>query len=398
MLTTRTLPSHLSIEACQALKEKLFYASDAIKTVEFEADGVLRFLLADSPETVSVEEKIDKTIKRFVERGNPPAERIVHTEPGAQTEPHHEAIEELLHSGAITKLGEGQFALTGIALELLEYFDRDVRRMGESLGAQEYRYPNIIPIQAMQRINYLASRPECLNFVSHLREDVDAIDQFSAEAQTYPQEIKLGARVKTDCVNAVAVCIHTHHQWQDSDIGADPIVIGAAGKCMRYETKNVDSLRRLRDFTMREVICIGKKEDVLDFRRRCLAVMKNRLQAWGLNSYVATASDLFFTAEFTRLSNFQKAFGLKYEVRARLSTSDDDLAIGSLNYHQDFMAKGFGIQADSVTAHSVCGAFGFERCVYAFLTQHGLKQSNWPDAVAREVCRKEPKWTTAAKD
>ncbi len=387
MLTTRKLPSRLSGEAYQALKEKLFYASEAIQAVELAEDGLLRLELVDKPEVVSVENKIDKAIQRFVARGSAAAQ-VVHTEPGAQTQPAEEITEKLLQSGTIVKLGAGQFGLTGIALELLDYFDRDVKELGASLGAQEYRYPTIIPIRAVQRINYLASRPECLNFVSHLREDIDVIDEFSAEARTAPQEINLGARVETDCINAVAVCIHTHHQLQDSDLGVAPKIVGAVGKCMRYETKNVDSLRRLRDFTMREIICVGVKNDVLDLRQKALALMKERLTEWGLNSFLATASDTFFAAEFTRLADFQRTFGLKYEVRARLAAPDDSLAIASANYHQDFMGKGFDIQAEGQPAHSFCVGYGLERCVYAFLTQHGLEQSNWPDAVARKVPRR----------
>lgn len=384
MLTTRKIPFHLSGEAYQTLKEKLFYASEAIQAVELEADGLLRLELVDKPDAPSAEDKIDKLIERFVSAGNTPVERILYTEPGTQTQPDGEITEKLLHSGTIVKLGAGQFALTGVALELLDYFDRDVKELGESLGAQEYRYPTIIPIRAMQRINYLASRPECLNFVSHLREDIDVIDEFSAEAQNAPQEINLGARVETDCINAVAVCVHTHHQLQDSDVGAAPKIVGAVGKCMRYETKNMDSLRRLRDFTMREIICVGNKTDVLDFRQKVLTMIKERLGAWGLSSFLATASDTFFAAEFTRLADFQRTFGLKYEVRVRLSTPDDHLSIASLNYHQDFMGKGFGIQTAGQPAHSFCIGFGLERCVYAFLTQHGLDQSNWPDAVAQK--------------
>lgn len=385
MLTTRRLPSDLSGEAYETLKEKLFYASEAIQAVELVGDGLLRLELVDKPGATSVEDKIDKTIQRFVARGNPPPQRIMHMEPGTKTEPDGEVTEKLLRSGAIIKLGEGQFALTGIALELLDYFDRDIRNLGESFGAQEYRYPTIIPIRAMQRINYLASRPECLNFVSHLREDVDVIDEFSAEARTAPPEIKLGARVETDCINAVAVCIHTHHHLQDSDLGAAKKIVGAVGKCMRYETRNTDSLRRLRDFTMREIVCVGSKDEVLAFRQQLLSSMKDCLIEWGLSSFIATASDTFFTAEFTSLSDFQKTFGLKYEVRAHLSAPGDSLAICSLNYHQDFMGKGFGIEAQGHPAHSVCAGYGLERCVYAFLTQHGLKRSNWPDAVARRV-------------
>jgi seryl-tRNA synthetase len=149
-------------------------------------------------------------------------------------------------------------------------------------------------------------------------------------------------------------------------------------------------LRRLRDFTMREVVCVGTRDSVQARRAQLFSLAKARLAEWGLRTTVSTASDMFFTSEFAGQSAFQKTFDLKYELRAHLATDDDTLAIGSLNDHRDFIGKGFGIHAGegedrAPVAHSCCLAYGLERCVFAFLTQHGLDRRHWPDAVAREL-------------
>ena len=72
---------------------------------------------------------------------------------------------------------------------------------------------------------------------------------------------------------------------------------------------------------------------------------------------------------------FQLSSETKYEIAALLPDGQR-LAIGSLNYHTDFFGRAFDVQLEGGgSMHSVCIAFGLERCVYAFLRQHGTDPS-----------------------
>lgn len=384
-LVTRPLPAGFTEESCRALREKLPYVSSAIRDVAF-AEGSISVVVDDSPGLEALEGKVDRLIHRFAEHQASKPERVLHEEPGSPGVRCRDVSGALLARGDLVRLGDGQYALTGILLDLLDYFDRSIQSIGGDVGAQEYRYPAIIPIGAMQRLQYLASRPECLNFISRLREDIDVIDAFSEEARAVTDRVDLAGRVETDCMSPVAICLHAFHQLQDADLGAPRRIIGAAGKCMRYESARMDTLRRLRDFTMREVVCVGTQKEVAAFRARARALAEERLAEWGLRSTVMTASDLFFTREFAGQATFQKAFDLKLELRAALD-GGEDLAIGSLNNHRDFIGKGFAIRAGGEPAHSACLAYGLERCVFAFVTQHGLNPAHWPDGVAGRLRR-----------
>lgn len=379
----RQLPAGLGGDLRAGLCDKLVYVSAAVDRVVLEGDEYLRIDLIDAP--ADIESKIDRLIERFADSPAVPASRIVHRQPGVSRGFHAEIAHQLSERGELHRLGPGQYALSGLPLALLELLDDTVRWVGRSLGAEEHRFPTLIPIAAMQRIDYLSSRPECLHFVSHLCEEIDQIDDFSRQAKTIHDRVELGSKVKTDCLATVAVCLHAFHQLQDRDLGNEPRVIGAVGRCMRYESKNLDSLRRLRDFTMREIICVGTAERVKDFLRRGLATVEETLVAWGLRSVVATASDMFFTRELVGQSAFQQAFDLKLEFCAELAGEQDRLAIGSLNDHRDFIGTGFGIRAGGRPARSACLAYGLERTVFAFLSQHGLDPSHWPDTVARRM-------------
>lgn len=226
-----------------------------------------------------------------------------------------------------------------------------------------------------------------MNFVSHLKENINTIDEFSKNAREAKEEISLNSSVETDSVASSAVCFHTYHYLQDNDFEFpnDKLIVGAEGKCFRYESKNMKTLERLRDFTMREVICLGTSKEVLSFRKQTLEITKKFLIDSGLNFKITTANDPFFIEEFGMQTIFQRKFNLKYEFNVFIPSNKSYLAIGSSNYHTDFLGKSFNIRNKGEIVHSSCLAFGLERCVYAFLSQYGTDKSNWPEFVLKNL-------------
>ena len=115
------------------------------------------------------------------------------------------------------------------------------------------------------------------------------------------------------------------------------MVATAVGNCFRYEAINLTSLERLWNFTMREVIFVGAKDFVLENREIARQRMSQVFERIGLAYRVESANDPFFIGEFRKQAAFQSAFQLKFEIRARLPFKDCTLAVGSYNYHQDFL-------------------------------------------------------------
>jgi hypothetical protein len=74
-------------------------------------------------------------------------------------------------------------------------------------------------------------------------------------------------------------------------------------------------------------------------------------------------------------SRFWNELGMAYEK----------LAVGSINYHQDFFGRAFGIETNEGPAHTRCLAFGWERLALAFLARHGLDSKTCPEAPQRGV-------------
>ena len=158
----------------------------------------------------------------------------------------------------------------------------------------------------------------------------------------------------------------------------------ATGKCSRWESGNLEGLERLYDFSMQEVIFLGRGEEVLAKRQasidRTTALFDEPL---GVAYEIRTATYPFFIDSYAPQVTFQKAFELKFEARALLPYKQKTFAVGSFNYHQDLFGRAFDIQdGNGEPLHSGCVGFGLERIALMVFAQFGLDPANgqrrWP--------------------
>lgn len=289
-------------------------------------------------------------------------------------------------SGAagVTFTGVGQVALRGLPLQLFSYFDRVFEAMGAEWNARPLRVPTLIPVETLAKCDYLRSFPHTVTFGVHLPEDAAIVSDFQ---QRHKERETLDEKAAADMTPAEvglspAVCYHAYALHAGEVVAEDGITYGACGKCFRYESSNMKDLRRLWDFTLREIIFIGGRDDVLRKRERGVELMGQLLEDLGIAAEIRTASDPFFVApDAAAKTYFQLSSDTKYEVAAYLPDGSR-LAVGSLNYHSDFFGRAFDVTVEGGNAmHSVCIGFGLERWVHVFLEQHGADPSRWPDVV-----------------
>jgi seryl-tRNA synthetase len=289
-------------------------------------------------------------------------------------------------------LGTGQVALSGIPLRLFNYFDRVFEDFGQPWQADPLLTPTLIPSRTLSRCDYFRSFPHNVTFASHLREDAQVIDAFRARHQTVEDldDHALGDMERPEACLSPAVCYHVYHLHENQTLPAAGINYGICGKCFRYESSNLRDLRRLWDFTMREVVFLGSRDDVLAKRAVSMDMMAAFLEAHQLAGEIRTASDPFFVApDAVSKTYFQLSSDSKLEVSLLLPDGERS-AVGSHNYHSDFFGRAFNTEIEGAGAmHSVCVAFGLERWVYAFLQQHGSNPSAWP-----EIMRQAPEFRT----
>jgi seryl-tRNA synthetase len=284
----------------------------------------------------------------------------------------------------IVVFGRGRYGLGPKLVALIEYFDRRAREMAREFQATARTFPSLIGADVLDRCRYLKNFPSSLNLVAHLREDHGVLQDFARSVQWNGDQLVFDrdAASSVECLLSPSVCFHWYMWLRDSKLSG-PCAITALGKCFRYESSNLTGLERLWDFQMREIIFVGPAEYVLKNRNVLVELSTSFLDELGLAYEISTATDPFFVDSYAVQAAYQQGFELKYELLAPLPYSGKKLAVGSINYHQDFFGRSFAIETPEGPAHTGCIGFGYERLALAFLSQYGTEADKWPDAVRR---------------
>jgi seryl-tRNA synthetase len=225
-----------------------------------------------------------------------------------------------------------------------------------------------------------------LNLVTHLREDHAVLQEFARSVRWDGEQLiydRAGGS-GVECLLSPSVCFHWYMWLRDSQL-PEPRAITALGKCFRYESSNLTGLERLWDFSMREIVFVGPAAYVLASRDKLVELSVRLLDELGMAYEISTATDPFFVDSYAVQAAYQQGFELKFELLAPLPYSGKKLAVGSINYHQDFFGRSFAIQTAEGPAHTGCIGFGYERLALAFVAQHGVDEKHWPDIVVKGI-------------
>jgi len=385
-----TLPTAAPEMAQEEILKQIAFVSREIAGPRFIEGG--RVLTCDVPEAraealEALEQAIAQMATKTVRGLRNLQRKIVYASPRMANPAFADEDGLGLHQD-VRLLGTGQVALAGVPLRLFRYFDRAFEELGLLWDAEPVLTPTLIPTRVLAKCDYFRSFPHYVTFACHLHEDSAVIDGFRARHQDR-DDLEPRALDSMDVPEAClspAVCYHVYHLHQQTTIPATGRVYNVAGKCFRYESSNITDLRRLWDFTMREVVFLGSREYVLRERQRAIERFVPFLEALDLACEIRTASDPFFIApDAVSKTYFQLSSETKYEIAALLP-GGDRLAIGSFNYHSDFFGRAFDTDVENAGAmHSVCIGLGMERWVHAFLAQHGADPAGWPAAVREGI-------------
>jgi seryl-tRNA synthetase len=376
---TVQLPSAAHEMAQEEILKQVAHLSKTIYNPRFAADG--KELLFDAPQAEADEHaQRVQSLAVKVQRSLRSLQRKIVFRSSAADNPQFrgDGMAEGIHM-----LGNGQVALEGLPLALFRYFDRVFESFGREWSARPVLTPTLIPSTTLAKCDYFRSFPHNVTFAAHMIEDAERIDQFRTLHQKRDDldESTLSYMETPEACLSPAVCYHVYNLNSDRTVPAAGLAYGIQGKCFRYESSNMRDLRRLWDFTMREVVFLGTREDVLARRERGNQIVADFLEEHQLAGEIRTASDPFFIApDASAKTYFQLSAETKYEISLMLP-EEGRLAVGSLNYHTDFFGRAFNTDVEGAgPMHSVCIAFGIERCVYAFLAQHGNDPREWPAA------------------
>ncbi len=274
----------------------------------------------------------------------------------------------------------GQTALSGAPLRLLQRLDRLFLRWAADVQAQDYQVPTFIPTEALARLDYFRSFPHLVTFPVALDPAEENLRRFVERGPLREDgAVQLAACVPTRDVLTPAACYHFYVLHQGQTLVA-PRYLTTRTTCFRREA-HYAPLRRQWSFSMREIVCIGTADEVKAFLQRYQARLERFFTASGLAITWAHATDPFFQPASSPKFLAQKLDPLKTEmllpVPASAANPTGQLAIGSVNFHRNYFGEVFGIIRDGYEAFSGCVAFGLERWLFALLTQFGSEETYW---------------------
>ncbi|PWK09642.1 hypothetical protein [Tumebacillus permanentifrigoris] len=390
MTETRVDISHVRPEVIGQLTYSTYFIDELIHDVQHEA-GELTIRHTSPKSEDDLRARISTLIERFTHAEFGFKEGIL-SEHRVTTPYSGNILAELLQQNIVKELEPGLFLFREPFVSLLQFFDESfVKKIGRHFGAQQEYYPAIIHGDTLDKTNHFTSFPEHIHFVTHLREDLDVIESFARDVRQAGGWAGHAPAIDQSHVMAQprytinpATCYHCYEGLQGEVLAGDGVVRTAVSKVHRYESKNHREFGRLLDFTMREVIFVGKPDFVKERRAKSIELLQQLVTEWELDCYIENANDPFFTNDFQVKASFQRNQEMKYELRMSVPYLDQTISVSSSNFHSTTFGNAFQIKAGKRPAVTGCMAFGLERWVFAFLAQYGLDEARWPQKLLAE--------------
>ncbi|MCW2503658.1 MAG: tRNA synthetase class [Actinomycetia bacterium] len=269
-----------------------------------------------------------------------------------QSTPATDAPEQVTVRGGLATIGP---ELLGLRAALEERFTR----WAAECGALPTQYPPLMRVEDLHRLDYFHNFPQLAILGSGL--DTAAADRY-AKTGAPDGEIPAVDLSPANYALPSAACYNIYLDLAGSTL-AQSRKITTVATCFRRET-HYDALRRLLSFSMREIVCVGERDAVLEHIRSFKGIIGSYLESLGLPVEVEAATDPFFDSSASRALT-AKLFPVKEEF-----VFDGSLAIASVNFHRNFFGERCDMRiASGEHAFSGCVAFGIERWISA-LTQH----------------------------
>lgn len=269
----------------------------------------------------------------------------------------------------------GQAVLSGPLYGLAAACDAAFTTLAARWDAEPEDHPAMIDIGELQAIDYLASFPHLATFPVSLDADAANLREFAGRDPLDAEgAVRLARTAPVREVLTPAACYHLYLTHAGERLSA-PRYLTTRNTCFRRET-HYEPLRRQWSFRMREIVCVGTRDEVRGFLAAATAAVTALLAELDLAAPWEVATDPFFEPAKNPKYVAQRLQPTKHEARY------GDLAIASVNLHEDHFGAAYGITRAGRPAFSGCVAFGLERWVYALTSRYGPDPAGWPDLPA----------------
>ncbi|GGK74805.1 aminoacyl--tRNA ligase-related protein [Mangrovihabitans endophyticus] len=266
----------------------------------------------------------------------------------------------------------GHAAFSGPLRELAHACDEAFRGMAARWSADAEDHAAVVAAADLAPIGYLRSFPHLATFATALDPEGDNLSAFAADpSDARTGAVRLTGLAATTGVLTPAACYHVYIQHRGEEF-TGPRYITTQNTCFRRES-HYQPLRRQHSFRMREIVCLGTREEVTAFLDENRRLTTRLLTALGLPDDWVAATDPFFDPAHHPGYLAQKLQPTKHEARY------GDLAVASVNLHEDHFGSAYHMRRDGRAVSSGCIAFGIERWLFALVDRWGTEHTGWPD-------------------
>lgn len=362
-----------------------FVSEDVVSYALNREAGTVELEVKSDAARDPVTQKVKELVQRYARRefGLP---SVVHFKQERDLAPL-DAWAGLLERRWVTPVGEGHVILRGPAAQLMSLINAKVESLFvKAFGAELEVYPATIRSATLHRCNHFTSFPEHMDFVSHLRQDLDVLKRFSDACREdgWSPALHEGQMAANDFAISPSCCYHCYEGMEGWELEPPGRCTTMTLACHRHEGANHRSMSRLRAFTMREVVWVGHPRYVIESRAKAEELIVQWAKEWELDCTLETANDMFFTDDYAVKASFQRQQQAKRELQLRIPSEGSSISVFSSNFHATTFGRAFDISVGGRQATSACVGWGYERWVYALFSQFGLDVEKWPAALKEE--------------
>ncbi|MFG2631682.1 hypothetical protein [Streptomyces sp. NPDC048473] len=274
----------------------------------------------------------------------------------------------------------GHSTLSGPLLELAAELDDAFLSIASRWTAQQEEHPALLAAGDLEPVEYLKSFPHLASFAVCLSPEEDNLQEFvAAQPVGAAGVVRLARLAPAMEVLTPAACYHVyvHHR---GEVLSAPRYVTTRNTCFRREAF-YEPLRRQWSFRMREIVCIGVRDEVAEFLATVRATADRLMGELDLPIRWEAATDPFFNPAANPRYLAQRLQPTKHEAVY------GDLALASVNLHEDHFGTAYAISRAERAATTGCIAFGIDRWLYALTNRWGTDPADWPDVrAAAERC------------
>ncbi|MEQ9449998.1 MAG: amino acid--[acyl-carrier-protein] ligase [Pseudomonadales bacterium] len=261
--------------------------------------------------------------------------------------------------------------------QVVEGIDRLILQLCSADNPSQRNFPPVLPRKVLAETGYMGSFPELCGCVTSFQGDERAHIELMGKVdrgEDWSQSL-----AATEVALTPAVCYPLYPTLADNVL-ADAQIYSLSSFVFRHEPS--DDPARLQSFRMRENVFVGRREDLLAWRRVWIERAQQVFAQLSIPVKVEIASDPFFGRGGKMLKANQRADEGKFELMAAITSESSPTAIASFNYHQEKFSSVYNITMDDTSlAQTGCVGFGLERCALALFAKFGTETDSWPKEV-----------------